>query len=176
MSKHIYEIIAGKEYKMAQNIATFSIKWMDDIVMDDLTIALGIDIEKNMAIWPGWLQVRNIPDELRSQFKVNRTRDGYLAAKKGSEINKKFLGIVAKHELKYYDSIELTMMFNPKSYNAIHWTRIIGQTNKPDDARFFFQLRDNVNELDIEYFDHHASLKQISGKNYFQLLADNEIE
>lgn len=172
MVQHIFEIVKGKEHDIAYKLATFPIKWMNDDVTRDLNESLGIETEKNLAIYPGQLHLRHVPESMASQFKIKRTRDGYNQAKVNSEINKKFLELVQKHDLQYADPIELTMMFN--AYGQIHWTRVIGQTDEPDEARFFVKLRPDVNNKTIEYFNLHESLNRISAKEYYQLLADNE--
>jgi len=160
-----YEVIPNtEEYEMAHNVCYCVDDWRTDIVKSEFEQELGAEIKNSMCTDPHHLICSNVPDEFKSQFKKNENRYGHYEAKVKSKINLKFIEIVRNHNLKYYDMIHFTFMFN-----CIGYIKHLYHTKTKDTVRYFIEVQ-NI-ESKPDYFNDHKSLTPITESDFLTIRA-----
>lgn len=165
-----YEVLPETdEYKMAHNVYYCVNDWRQQNVKDDFKKALGVEIRNSMCTDPNHLLCKSVPDSLKEQFKKNRNSYGHYEAKVKSDINKKFLEVVEKHDLKYYDMVHFTFMFNCcGNIKSLYHTKVNGV------VRYFIEVQ-NI-ESKPDYFNDHKSLKSVTESEFLTIRATSAKE
>lgn len=160
-----FEILPGTEpYKIANQLFTYDQNWHTEEVTKDIE-ALGIKMNGNVLMWPFYLVVQSVPENLRGQFKKNRNRQYRLEAKKKSPINQKFLEIVKKHGLIYRQTSDLSFCIGC-GYGFVQSYSTIDLGGNP---RYFVEAKSALNEDSLNFLRTHKALAELSEINYQKL-------
>lgn len=153
-----------KEYESAWKVFHWVDDWYKDDVTKDLEDALGVKVNQNLVCWPHVLQLKEIPEGTREQFKKNRVdvKGGYAyEAKVRSNLNKKFLAIVEKHGLYYYDMVNFSVLTAKTIGSGMSLHHMY------DATRFFIEA-----ERCLDTLRSNSSLKEIPEYEFYELKAE----
>jgi len=161
-----YEIVEGTEaYGMAYKVFHCMEDWYKGDFEKEFREVIGTFCTKNLVCNTTVLMLSIIPEGTRDQFKKNKYnfKSGYAyQAKKNSELNKKYLELVEKHNLKYYEVFNLTIMFGLGNFASVH------PFNK---ATSFVMESRNLGPEHISKIKNMESLKEISASEFYRMKA-----
>ena len=161
-----FEIIPDtKEHVSADKVFSWKKDWFKKDVLADFEQAIGIDPNDNMEMNPYILRLNNISMDLRNQFKKNLINGRFEAFTK-SDINKRYLAVVAKHKLESYSMTEFAIHFGLGNINAL--CPIVTK----DQHRFFLEMVPDIDEKKLIKFNDHPALSKISEYDYLILRAN----
>ena len=153
-----------KEYESAWKVFHWIDDWYKDDVTNDLEDALGVKTNQNLMCWPCVLQLKEIPEGTREQFKKNRVDAGceyVYEAKKKSDLNKKFLAIVQKHGLYHYGMVNFSVLTAKTLGSGMTLHHMF------DCTRFFIE-----SERCLDTLRANPSLKELQEYEFYELKAE----
>lgn len=159
-----------KEHENAERVLTWKDAWQTPEVLKEFENLLGIDPIDNLKISTGCLLMSKITDELRYQFKPKLTKEGNYRAKTNSQLNKDYLKLITKLNLKTYSIYEFSNQFG---FNVVETLFPIVMPDKSH--RFFIKIRDSSiygTELEEFKIKNNQVLTEVKEWEYLQLRVD----
>lgn len=161
MEKYFEILPNSNAYDVANKLFHFKDKWYNPKVRDEIKTETGFT---KVAIWPSSFQTtEQIPENMKFQFKKNKNESGMYEAKKLSDINKKFLEIVKKYDLKYYHVFDLTVTLGENDFDKLLGGQVSAYIpiTVVEPNRYFIQTKDGVNAVTLDFLSKHPVLKEI---------------
>lgn len=156
-----------RQYNLATKIYTSKSEWNKKEVCDDLENAIGILVDKNLECNPLVLRLSKIPEGTRDQFKKSRTNMGCYTAKSYSDLNRRYLEVVKKHNLISYGMFEFTM--ESGLYGFIH---SLCPIKNGDSILFFVEVKSEISNDDLQKLRERDYLTEIKESEYLILKAE----
>jgi len=162
-----FEILpSNKIYETAYNLFNYHKTWETDEVKEAMK-QIGINPSNNVGMNTHSLQVMNVPSGLESQFK-RRSKNGMYEAKVNSEINKKYLEIVKKLNLKVYNIRDLTHLLS----GVVLFSGIRGVSTLGDDPqRYFVEITEDCTQT-IGWMRNKEELRELAEAEYLKIRLD----
>jgi hypothetical protein len=159
-----FEILPDNNiYETAYNVFNYHKIWETNEVKEAMK-GIGIEPKHNVAMVTNSLQVINVPSGMESQFK-RRSKNGMCEAKVNSEINKKFLEIVKKFNLKVYDIRDLTH----KLTGVVLFSGISSVSMLCDDPQRYLVEIPDEHVQSINWMRAKQELKEITEAEYLKI-------
>lgn len=161
-----------KEHELAYNIWHYVEAWKEDDFENEFREVIGVGCDKNLVMWPHVLQLKEIPEGTRDQFKKDKVDGGgtrVYEAKVRSPLNKAFLEIVKKYDLKYYEYSEFVWRFE-----RLHSRGMV--LHPFNHATEFCIQMEKIKPEAWNYFKFHPSLEEISETEFYTWKAEQAKE
>lgn len=152
-----------REYNLANKIYTSHAEWSKKEVFDDLEKAIGIPITSNLECTPYVLRLHEMPEGTREQFK-SKLIQGKHEAKMSSDLNRRYLEVVKKHNLISYGMTEFAL--ESRMFELIH--ALIPIKTK-DGLRFFVEEKENISEEGHKKLSGYPFLVEFKESEYLQV-------
>lgn len=158
-----------EEYQTAYNIYHFKKAWRNQEFEKEFWEVIGVPPLNNLLIWPYALSLNTIPVGTRDQFKKNKrpSASGYVfEAKVKTDLNKKFLELVKKYNLEYYEMSFLTIRLGHGYWDCVY---------PFDEATDFIMETVELSEESIQKVEYGLNcLEEVPAKIFYEMMANKE--